>query len=330
MKLSLRNRMLLPIIAVIFIGMGVSSYMAYRSARDSLYDASINYVETVTSSLALQVDLWVKDLKADLTVLAEEEAVTELAEYGGADPSMVARTNMALKRFFDKYDFYNIIALTDLNGVAVASSNESKVGKLNVSSRKYFKESLGGATYVSDVLKSKSTGKPVFVVSFPMKINGQVKGVFLASIDLSVFSSRFIDPVKVGNEGYAFMAGQGGLIAAHPNKSAIMKVDLKTYDWGRAMYQQKNGLNRYQFEGVEKLVSFRTVPGTGWVIAAGASISDIFHAAKSLRNQSIIVSLIVVVLAGLVVLFILKPVLQAVKQGVGLAEIIAKGIFHKG
>ena len=49
--------------------------------------------------------------------------------------------------------------------------------KIQVKDRDYFKASMEGKVYISEVLKSKGTGNPVFMVSAPIKENDQITGV---------------------------------------------------------------------------------------------------------------------------------------------------------
>ena len=44
---------------------------------------------------------------------------------------------------------------------------------------------------------------------------------------------------------------------------------------------------------MEKLVAFRTDELTGWTVGVGASTDDIFAAAKEIRNENILVAVII-------------------------------------
>ena len=73
-----------------------------------------------------------------------------------------------------------ILQLVDLNGNTLCSSNPESVGKLNVADRQYFKDALTGKAALSEVLVSKSTGKPIIVIAVPIDSDGKTKGVFFA------------------------------------------------------------------------------------------------------------------------------------------------------
>jgi Cache 3/Cache 2 fusion domain len=82
----------------------------------------------------------------------------------------------------------------------------------------------------------------------PVRAEGDaVAGVIYAALDLDGFNRLHLDNLKIGASGYGFLTTGEGLIVAHPDKANIMKLNLKDFDFGRRMLEQKNGVIQYEY-----------------------------------------------------------------------------------
>ena len=324
-KMNLRMRFLLPTLAVIVVGMLVATVLSYRASNKAIRSAMTSQVEQIASSVSGQIEAWVGDLQTDIGALKTGiegplgVALVDRDDYG------VQRTNKGLQDFSQKYDYYEFLAVADVDGQTVAASDPALIGQLNVGDREYFREAMSERVAVSDILKSKVTGKPICVLALPVTLAGRVQGVLYAAVDITRFSSRVIDSIQVGREGYAYLMAQNGLLAAHPDKSAVLSTNLREYDFGRKMATMKNGLLVYTFQGIEKLVAFRTDELTGWTVGVGASSADIFSAAVEIRNKNILVAAIILLAATLVIVLVVNPIIRSLQSGVAFAETIRSG-----
>jgi methyl-accepting chemotaxis protein len=324
-KMNLRMRFLLPTLAVIVVGMLVATVLSYRASNEAIRSAMTSQVEQIAASVSGQIEAWVGDLQTDIGALKTGiegplgVALVDRDDYG------VQRTNKGLLDFSQKYDYYEFLAVADVDGQTVAASDPALIGQLNVGDREYFREAMSERVAVSDILQSKVTGKPICVLALPVTLAGRVQGVLYAAVDITRFSSRVIDPIQVGREGYAYLMAQNGLLAAHPDKSAILSTNLRDYDFGREMATMKNGLLVYTFQGIEKLVAFRTDELTGWTVGVGASSADIFSAAVEIRNKNILVAAIILLAATLVIVLVVNPIIRSLQSGVAFAETIRSG-----
>ncbi|MDA3791097.1 MAG: methyl-accepting chemotaxis protein [Desulfobacula sp.] len=203
------------------------------------------------------------------------------------------------------------------------------IGKMDVKDRAYFKESMQGKIYISDVIKSKGTGNPVFVISAPIKEKDQVTGVFFGVLDLNTFTQKFVDNIKVGKTGYAYIYEKSGLIICHPDKSNILKLNMNDLDFGKRMLAQGNGLIAYEWKGVEKLVAFRTIPQMGWTLGVSAATAELLAPVRDLSYWNLGVALGVLLLSAVVILLlvqsIVKPINRIVKGLQQGSEQVASG-----
>jgi methyl-accepting chemotaxis protein len=81
----------------------------------------------------------------------------------------------------------------------------------------------GGKDYsISEVYPSFTNGKPIFVITVPVKDAGEIGGAVAFVIKIKFFSNRFLQGNKVGKIGYLFMIDDRGALIAHPNEKLIM------------------------------------------------------------------------------------------------------------
>jgi methyl-accepting chemotaxis protein len=326
-NLSLRTRITLPIILLIIVGMVITATISTRSTSTLTRNNIMERLDETTESMAAKVSTLAKTLERDNLTLSENEVLTNLTHYQHANSAVYTKKgNAVLKAFVERYDDYLGAFLINAEGIAIAAHDPDLVGSLNLAERDYFKKVLDKRQLViSNALKSTSTGKPIIVVAMPIIIDDQVAAVTVTTLNMERFTEKAIAPIKIGEEGNAYMTDSTGLMAADKNPDAVLSMKLGDFDWGKQILKQKNGSITYTFEGVEKLVNFRTEPSTGWVIAAAATTDDIFGGIKDMTRNTVIVNLFVIILLGIVIFLIVRPISAALNKGVAFAKEIQQG-----
>jgi methyl-accepting chemotaxis protein len=263
-----------------------------------------------SASTVTQIQEWTAGRRVDVENWANQkmfQAATEDSFMG-----KVARTssNGELERLIKLYPFFAVISVVDAKGLYIASSESNAVNKVSVADRTYFQECIKGKSVVSDVIVSRSTGKPAIVVAAPIQVNGTVSGIFCGVLNLETFSEKYIDPVKILSSGYVFLCDQNGLIIAHPDRSKILKQDLKQFDWGRQMLQGTEGVVNYNYEGTAKMVAYKKDASTGWYVGACAPVSEIQAASRKIGLINLIIGTGSLISITLVVVFVLGKALR--------------------
>ena len=220
---------------------------------------------------------------------------------------------------------YDVAAVLDTQGLTRAASNMESMKDKRFDDREYFQDSLAGKTAISRVMKSRSSGEPVIVASSPIRQEQDVLGVFLVSIALTEFSERFIEPIKVGEQGYAYMLDVDGTFIAHPEKERILEQNITDFDFGQNLLETQNGLFSYVWKGNPKQVYLSTVPNNGWVIGVGADLEDMFSPVRALKNLILMVSAFILIAATAAIWLTAKGTVAPIVQGVEFAKAIAAG-----
>ena len=329
MKFNLKAQLLVPTLLIIIVGMGTASFLSFREAETILKKTMIDQSEQVAEGLQTQISAWVEDIRQDLTIAAGNGSIKRALLSDGLNQTAYIRATSYLQNMEKEYSYYEGVGIINKEGIATAYSNIDMVGKLDISSRKYFKEVMQGAPAISDAIKSKVSGKPVLVVATPIMDRGSAVGAVIGVVQLSIFSEKYIKPIKMGKTGYAFLLAKSGYLCAHPDDSTILKTKLTDFDWGKTIASQDSGTITYEWRGVEKVVTYRKEPVTGWSIGIATSVDDIFSSIASIRNSNLITATIVVLLTGLVIFLIVHKIVAAITKSVNFAEDVAQGVLDK-
>ncbi|OBQ50196.1 methyl-accepting chemotaxis protein [Halodesulfovibrio spirochaetisodalis] len=325
MKFNLKAQLLLPTLLIIIVGMGTASFVSFKQAEGILKDTMLHQSEQVTQSLQTQMTSWVNDIKLALTIASKNTSVKRSILSDGLNKTAYIRAISFCQNMVKEYSFYEAVGMTNRDGLVTVYSDIEQVGKISIGDTDYFKKAMSGSPATSDAIQSKMNGEPVFVVATPIIDRDTVVGTVIGIIKINTFAAKYIQPIKMGKTGYAFLMARSGLICAHPDNSTILKANLTDYDWGKTLASQENGTVNYTHEGVAKIVSFVKEPLTGWTIAVTTNVDDIFSSTKSIRNSNILTTILVVLVVGLVIFLIVHKIILALTKSVAFAEDVAKG-----
>lgn len=144
----------------------------------------------------------------------------------------------------------------------------------NIADKDYFKLSMEGKSIVNSPVISKATGKKALILTTPIIVDGEIKGVFGVGIDLMNLYDVFNRNQK--NEGgkVSYIVDKNGVIVVHPDRDLIYKENiLKESEFiskglvDQSDYILKNteGKIEYNKENDKFTVYFHSIPNTdGW------------------------------------------------------------------
>lgn len=173
----------------------------------------------------------------------------------------------------------------------------------------------------------------------PIKQGDQVIGALFVGSNINNDIEEFnksVQRIKVGSTGYAYILDSKGTMLIHPSKSVVGKnmIDVKDANdklLFRDLLAKKNGTILYGWKNTgettarEKIAIFTSDNPWNWLIAAGAYSEELYESA--VRIQWILISAAMVCalfLAGLVIL-ILKSTLAPLKSTSQAIEQVAQG-----
>lgn len=303
MKWSLRKRFLLPVIGLIIIGMGLSIGISHVKSRGALTESLRSQIEQLANSSAGVLNLWARDRKLDIKNWSQQQIFPTAVKDTFLGKAARNSANRLLKELKANYQYYEALNLVNSEGEIVAASDDQLIGRITVNDRKYFKKAMKGNMAVSEVLKSKDTGNPVFVIAVPLReeVDKEAIGVFLGVNDINAFCEQFIAPIQVGDSGYAYLTDADGRVVYHPDKSHILKTNIKDLPFGQQMMANDEGFLEYTWQGVNSLAAFHTSQELGLKLGVKAVKAEIMAPVHHLGWINLMVA-VGVVLGGVLLI----------------------------
>ncbi len=342
MKLNLRNKLLLPTLLFVIVAMIISTMVSYNYSESALHNSIEAQISEVTNGATSQLTSWLEVLRFDL------EKMCQIPEVNGAldpDETMAIQSREysgeMLSNEKKKSKYLEYIGVTDLTGKVVTRSismpidpaNPVKNETLDYSKEEWFKGAVKGEVQISSAKIDSMISKLVFIVAVPvyhmdsvtLTMSDDIAGVLFSMVDLGYFTKKHIDNINFGETGYAFMFDKTGITIGHPEQSQVLKLDMTKEKWGQEMMEKKNGIITYTFNDLEKIVSYKTEPMSGWTVAAGVGTDEVFAPVKKIRNISLILALIVALAIGIGMWFltgfaVVKPISEVVDGLKDIAE----------
>ncbi len=326
MKLSLKNRFLIPTVLLIVIGMGLSMSISYWKSKQALEKAISDQIIRLADLTAGSIKLWMEDRKQDILMLSQQELYLSALKDTFVGKNAREAANAQSVGFKNGYSYYENIDLANMKGDIVVSSEPKNIGKRNVADSEFFqKPSQGMKVYVSDVFTSRVTGKPVIIISAPVWEQNKVAGVIFSVIVFDYLNKRFIRPIRVAASGYAYLFGSSGTVLAHPDDSIVLKANVHDFDFGKQMMEIRNGLFFYTFKGKEKIAALQTCPETEWRIGVVVDSKEIFAPIKDMGYVSIAITVASVLLAGFAIILLVNALVKPVHRVImGLRDAAAQ------
>jgi methyl-accepting chemotaxis protein len=304
--------------------MGILSYS--KSSRILLSQTNVQ-VENLTTKEMKQLDtfLTIYRNQMDNLSIALRASIDNMQAGVSIDPGIKELTLIRLTEYLKKYPAIRRVRLLDKEGNEKFTTLKDKTDLEKESSSPWFQKALsGGEACLSEMFLSKDANEPVLVMAKTVENQleqGKAVGVVAAEIwGRQVTAS--LENVKLGKEGYAFILDREGYVIAHPDKSKLLKLNLRDTDFGKEVLSKKNGAIDYIWEGKERFASFQEYPSMQWVIITSVPKEDVLSPIRETRNQFIIMG---IVIAGIALVTAAVLSLRIARPIRGVVEGLTKG-----
>jgi methyl-accepting chemotaxis protein len=126
--------------------------------------------------------------------------------------------------------------------------------------------------------------------------------------------------VKTGDTGYAWMIDGSGLFLAHPKEEYILSTNIAKLDGMKEisgkMLSRQTGVERYVFQGVNKIAGFAAIEGTLWSVAFSQNADEFLASAHALRNFILILGAIFLTLTIVAVTFFSRSITAPITRSI--------------
>ncbi|NJB67579.1 methyl-accepting chemotaxis protein [Desulfobaculum xiamenense] len=217
----------------------------------------------------------------------------------------------------------NFVSGVDVKGASLAGEQRADAD--------YVKAIIGGAErFVSPSVIRTADGALVFAAAHAIKDgSGDVVGGLAVFPRWDMFTARFLDPVRVGAEGYGFIFDSTGTVLAHGADKSLLLQNIGDQPFIREAIERGSGELWYEWEGRRKFMSVHTVAASGWLVAVSEYEDNLAATAIGQRNFMIAAGAAMVLLvAGGIVLLVRTYALRPLAAMERFAGRVAEGDFR--
>jgi len=212
---SIRTKLLLYFIPVTVLVLVLAAFVIGSMARNSTVDLTQELTIEIVNASKMTAEEWLQGIKKEIENLSISNVVKSL------DPDLfVPRLQEVISRSSGLYETA-FVAFPDGK-----SYNQDGV-LIDLSSREYFNRIIKNREVftISNAILSSTTGNPIFVLATAIQDNNKTIGLLGITVTLNAMAEK-LNSIKIGKEGYVFLADGTGLTIAHPEKKMIMSLDM--------------------------------------------------------------------------------------------------------
>lgn len=324
--MSIKKRLPLILIAMVAIPLLILSFVIYNYTSISITNTGKKNIEQITSvegnalntflnsqirevELSARRDIFVK-------LLSDAENSNDVKTFtGGID---AIKADSVLYSRVQELGNVQHSYLCDLNGNIIADSNPKGIN-LNIDKRDYFNKAKIGQMTVSGEMESLIDGDKIIVVASPVYNEQQkILGLFCNAIRISAFD-KFLENIKVGNTGYAYLVDQNGTIISHPVKSKLGQLAdsvsiKKVINSGFKSDKFDTIVDTYTYDKKQKYVGITVLPKLRWVLAVTQNIDEINAPARFVLVLIVSITFIIITAAVIFSVFFSKSIINPISK----------------
>lgn len=215
---------------------------------------------------------------------------------------------------------YIILGISDLEGNLTTTEGEVT----NIKDRSYFQEAIKSGRGISDPIISRVDNSIDLFFAVPIKQDNNVYSLLVAAVDGNELS-LIIEDISIRETGKAFMINKEGITIAHQNKELVYNMDNdfenvkedpsleSLVELEKLMIEGKTGYGSYSYNGQDKFLGYAPVSNTGWSIGVEILQSEVLKNLSKIRNQSIIITLVALVISLIIMYRVINRIIEPIK-----------------
>ncbi len=215
------KKMTVAFLLIAVLPMSLVVYFNLDQSRKEVAEIAGAELTSLSQSTAYYIEQLLLENQRNSATLAGNPLVVQFFRSTAEERrALRPQINQLLENFTANHPDYHATGLLDARGIVQATLIEALIGK-DRSFRDYFQASIKGASFISDILVGRSTGKPGVFLTNPIKTTaGEILGIDLIWLKADTIWN-IVDQVKVGKQGIGYLVDQDGVIIAHPKRDLL-------------------------------------------------------------------------------------------------------------
>lgn len=297
MKISIGYKFLIPTLVVSSLGMALSSFITYKNASHSIMEQNHQWIAQTANSTSKTTESWLKERQREVKSWTGFKSFVLATGEGFIAKSARRSVGETLKGMTSEYPHFKTISIVAMSGETVATSEDIPATALQ-DTNPLFKKAQQGLFEQGDIFTQN--GQAFYVLAAPLKSEEDaVVGVILATVNFSYFGKQYIDTIKVGGLGFAYLMDEKGKSIYFPESKASVNVPLReAFIAKSAGAEESIGMPAF-LQDEDKDISYKRLHNPQWHLVIEGDKTELLSQARSLGVYILALSsLVLTVLAG--------------------------------
>ncbi|MFC5588718.1 methyl-accepting chemotaxis protein [Sporosarcina soli] len=323
---SIRTRIIVTVIILFLIGIAamtaISSIHVKTKTEEGLIDQSVVFID----ELGFTITNFLGQYEKGIYQLINSRSLTEFIAGRNVDETAAQTTlDSDLTAFLEVYEDVSSVyfALPDKHLTILPSVDLG--ADFDATSRDWYKQAIENPEAIqwTSPYIDGATGEFVITATQAVQLDGQLVGVVGLDIQLEALTNQ-IAGNQLSHDGYPIILDAEGTAIVHPTLRGENLMDLAFID---QMYTPGNskGFIQYQYEGLDKVIVFATLPGVDWKVGAVYDQKKIDQLAVDLRQAMIVIALATLILFSVVLFFMINRMIKPLGQLQSLMDSVSNG-----
>ncbi len=274
--------------------MGVSTFFVRRHFTSQVYEQ----IAILTYQAAQMIEVALDGIEGQVQGIADG--------YGNNLAMAPAQRKEFYQKLADDLGFKEFFFI-DPQGMGTKLNVDAPT--VDVGDREYFKQSMSGKVFTSEILQDMTSGVSIIVISAPYYENGKVAGVFGGIVE-PAFISEFCRNFQWKQSGILAIYDENTQIVGHTNSSIVdsrlnilekAKSDSAYAQVGRFFAEKvavdDSGYGEYSFQGNNKLAGFYNLKDRGLTVLVSVNKTEVLAGLTMLQAIMLLVTVALSLLA---------------------------------
>lgn len=315
-RTKLGTKIITLLITVITIAVLISGIQSIFSQK-SLIERQLDYTTSEFSIvLSEKIDSF---LTSHVSVF---EAVVKMEDIANDNTTLQKELLTNIKQ---EYSDFAVVFITDNTGMQIVRSDDKEFS--SIGDRDYFSDAMTqNKTIISDVIVSKTTGKPAVVIAVPVHdASGNPIGILGGTLDLTKIEG-FRSEIVMGETGYAFITDTLGAVLAHPDTLMVEeRTDISDMEIVQKALALEHGTMIYDYNGDRVFGSYAAVPSTGWAVVVRQTYDEAYSPVRNAIIQTGLIMVLVVIFSFVIGFSFSKRIINPLRVLTENAKKLAQG-----
>ena len=209
-----------------------------------------------------------------------------------------------------------------------------------IGDRLWFKNAVSGKKFIMEPHISRATNKQQMIFAVPIydEDNNKIIGVLGAGVKGTLLAEVIIMDIVIGKTGECYVLDSSGstvadkdleLVKKRVNAFNDCKTDSSLKSCGEFEHTAVNAkvpaIGYYTYKNVNKIASYAKLKSADWTVVVGAPIHEFLDTINFLRNDMIVIGVVILLISVSVVFVVAFKILKPIKSAVKALKNISEG-----